>query len=99
MREGLELPVTDPIAIYKEVQRIIGTENDGTHDVTAAGSPILIGWVNSDGLPYILGAFILVVTVIAIVLIFAFRSVTGVLPPLCVGVMASTWGFCIPACF
>ncbi|MDE0157090.1 MAG: MMPL family transporter [Gammaproteobacteria bacterium] len=99
VREGLELPVTDPIAIYKEVQRIIGTENDGTHDVTAAGSPILIGWVNSDGLPYILGAFILVVTVIAIVLIFAFRSVTGVLPPLCVGVMASTWAFAFQRIF
>ena len=99
VREGLELPVTDPIAIYKEVQRIIGTENDGTHDVTAAGSPILIGWVNSDGLPYILGAFILVVTVIAIVLIFAFRSVTGVLPPLCVGVMASTWAFAFQRVF
>ncbi|MDE0511124.1 MAG: MMPL family transporter [Gammaproteobacteria bacterium] len=99
VREGLELPVTDPIAIYKEVQRIIGTENDATHDVTAAGSPILIGWVNSDGLPYILGAFILVVTVIAIVLIFAFRSVTGVLPPLCVGVMASTWAFAFQRIF
>ena len=99
VREGLELPVTDPIAIYKEVQRIIGTENDETHHVTAAGSPILIGWVNSDGLPYILGAFILVVTVIAIVLIFAFRSVVGVLPPLCVGVMASTWAFAFQRIF
>ena len=99
VREGLELPVTDPIAIYKEVQRIIGTENDETHDVTAAGSPILIGWVNSDGLPYILGAFILVVTVIAIVLIFAFRSVVGVLPPLCVGVMASIWAFAFQRLF
>ena len=99
VREGLELPVTDPIAIYKEVQRIIGAENDGTHHITAAGSPILIGWVNSDGLPYILGAFILVVTVIAIVLIFAFRSVVGVLPPLCVGVMASTWAFAFQRVF
>ena len=99
VREGLELPVTDPIAIYKEVQGIIGTENDGTHHVTAAGSPILIGWVNSDGLPYILGAFILVVTVIAVVLIFAFRSVVGVLPPLCVGVMASTWAFAFQRVF
>ena len=99
VREGLELPVTDPIAIYKEVQRIIGAENDETHAVTAAGSPILIGWVNSDGLPYILGAFILVVTVIAIVLIFAFRSVVGVLPPLLVGVMASTWAFALQRLF
>ena len=93
VRAGLELPVTDPIAIYKEVQRIIGPENDTTHTVTAAGSPILIGWVNSDGLPYILTAFVLVVSGITVVLVFAFRSVVGVLPPLCVGVMASIWAF------
>ena len=99
VREGLELPVTEPIAIYKEVQRITGMENDETHVVTAAGSPILIGWVNSDGLPYILGAFVLVVTVIAIVLIFAFRSIIGVLPPLLVGVMASTWAFAFQRLF
>ena len=93
LREGLELPVTDPIAIYKEVQRITGEENDDLHAVTAAGSPILIGWVNSDGLPYILYAFLIVVAGIGIVLIFAFRSVIGVLPPLIVGVMASIWAF------
>ncbi len=93
LRAGLELPVTDPIAIYKEVQRIIGPENDAIHDVTAAGSPILIGWVNSDGLPYIFGAFLLVVAGITTVLIFAFRSVVGVVPPLLVGIVASVWAF------
>lgn len=91
--EGIQLPVTDPISIYKEVQRIIGPENDGTHTVTAAGSPILIGWVNSDGLPYIFSAFLLVLAGITIVLMFAFRSIVGVLPPLCVGIMASVWAF------
>ncbi len=93
VRAGLNLPVTDPIAIYKEVQRIIGPENDATHQVTAAGSPILIGWVNSDGLPYIAGAFVLVLAGITIVLVFAFRSIVGVLPPLGVGIMASIWAF------
>lgn len=93
LREGLELPVTDPIAIYKEVQQIIESENDEFHAVTAAGSPILIGWVNSDGLPYILIAFLLVVAGIGLVLVFAFRSIVGVLPPLLVGVMASVWAF------
>ena len=99
VRAGLTLPVTDPIAIYKEVQGIISTENDETHAVTAAGSPILIGWVNSDGLPYILAAFALVVAVIAIVLIFAFRSIIGVLPPLLVGIMASIWAFAFQRLF
>lgn len=93
LRAGLELPVTDPIAIYKDVQRIIGPENDAVHSVTAAGSPILIGWVNSDGLPYIGGAFLLVLAGITVVLIVAFRSIVGVLPPLAVGIMASVWAF------
>ncbi len=93
LRAGLQLPVTDPIAIYKDVQNIIGPENNGTHTVTAAGSPVLIGWVNSDGLPYIAFSFLLVLAGIAVVLIFAFRSVVGVIPPLAVGIMASIWGF------
>ena len=93
VRAGLQLPVTDPISIYKEIQAIIGPENDGIHTVTAAGSPILIGWVNSDGLPYILTAFLLVLAGITLVLILAFRSIVGVIPPLCVGVMASVWAF------
>ncbi len=91
--EGIQLPVTDPISIYKEVQRIIEPENDGTHTVTAAGSPILIGWVNSDGLPYIFYAFLLVLAGIMIVLMFAFRSIVGVFPPIFVGIMASLWAF------
>lgn len=93
VRAGLTLPTTDPIAIYKEIQRIIGPENDAAHTVTAAGSPILIGWVNSDGLPYIAGAFLLVLSGIGVVLIFAFRSVVGFVPPLAVGIMASIWAF------
>ncbi len=92
-RAVINLPVTDPISIYKNVQAIIEPENDAVHTVTAAGSPILIGWVNSDGLPYIFAAFWIVVAGIAIVLAFAFRSIVGVLPPLLVGIMASLWAF------
>ena len=93
VQAGLELPVTDPIAIYKDVQAIIGPENDDLHEVTAAGSAILIGWVNSDGLPYIAGAFLLVVAGIIVVLVFAFRSEVGVFPPLVVGIVATLWAF------
>ena len=92
-RAVVSLPVTDPISIYKDVQAIIVPENDEVHTVTAAGSPILIGWVNSDGLPYIWTAFFIVIAGIFIVLVFAFRSVVGVVPPLLVGVMASIWAF------
>jgi len=93
IREGLLLPVTDPISIYRDVGRILEEMVDDVHEVKAAGSPMLIGWVNSDGLPYILAAFLLVVAGIGSVLILAFRSGLGVLPPLVVGVVASTWAF------
>jgi predicted RND superfamily exporter protein len=93
VRAGLDLPVTDPIAIYRAINRIIEPENDAAHKVTAAGSPTLIGWVNSDGLPYIAFAFGIVALGIAVVLIFAFRSLVGVLPPLILGIVASTYAF------
>ena len=99
VREGLSLPVTDPISIYRAVQDIVQRENNDLHRVTSAGSPILIGWVNSDGLPYILGAFLLVVAGIAIVLLFAFRSFVGVIPPLFVGIIASIWAFAMQRMF
>ncbi len=93
VREGLLLPVTDPISIYRDVGRILEQVADDAHEVKAAGSPMLIGWVNSDGLPYILTAFLLVVAGIGGVLILAFRSALGVLPPLVVGIVASMWAF------
>lgn len=93
LREGLELPTTDPISIYKEIESIIEPENNAVHRVTAAGSPIIIGWVNSDGLPYIWRAFLLVFIGVALVLVFAFRSTVGILPPLLLGVVATFWAF------
>ena len=93
LRKGLELPTTDPIAIYKEVNEIIGPENNATHRVTAAGSPMIIGWVNSDGLPYLLWSFAIVLTGIVVVLTFAFRSEIGILPPLALGIASTIWAF------
>lgn len=93
LREGLTLPTTDPISIYKEVNEIVKPENDAGHRVTAAGSPIIIGWVNSDGLPYIWTAFLLILAGVAVVLAIAFRSEIGVVPPLALGVVAGIWAF------
>lgn len=93
VREGWTLPTTDPISIYKEVNQIITPENDEAHRVTAAGSPVIIGWVNSDGLPYIWVAFCMILAGVAIVLAVAFRSEIGIIPPLALGVVSGIWAF------
>lgn len=90
---GMELPSTDPIAIYKEVKRITEPENDATHSVLAAGSPVIIGWVNSDGLFYIAIALGFFVVIISAILWYAFRNFSGVLLPLRVAVLAALMGF------
>ena len=63
-----DLPVTDPVTIYQKVKNIIEPERDANHIIQAAGTPIIIGWVNSDGLPYIAIAFALFVLGIMAVL-------------------------------
>ena len=93
LREGLKLPTTDPIAIYKEINEIIAPENDAHHNVTAAGSPMIIGWVNSDGLPYLFWSFAIILAGIIFVLAFAFRSEIGIIPPLALGLASTMWAF------
>jgi predicted RND superfamily exporter protein len=93
VREGLRLPTTDPIAIYKDVNEIVAPENDGAHRVTAAGSPMIIGWVNSDGLPYVWAAFALVVLSVIIVHGAGFRSELGIVPTLALGFAGIVWAF------
>ena len=65
--------------------------------LAVVGAPIIIGWVNSDGLPYILFAFIAFLFVMAIVLWFSFRNLRGIIFPLLLGGIASIWGFGIYA--
>ena len=90
---GLELPSTDPIAIYQEIRRIIEPERDGLHEVTAAGAPIVIGWVNSDGLFYVGIALVAFMFIIAGTLWYAFRSFSGVFLPMRVAVLGALMGF------
>jgi uncharacterized protein len=88
-----DLPTTDPVAIYKRIQQITTSEQDVRHIIQAAGTPITIGWVNSDGLPYIVLAFALFLTGVTAVLWFAFRSFRGALIAVSLGLIASTWAF------
>jgi len=88
-----DLPVTEPVAIYQKVKSIIEPERDANHIIQAAGTPIIIGWVNSDGLPYIALAFGLFVLGVVAVLWFAFRSFRGAFIAVILGLVASVWGF------
>ncbi len=73
-----DLPVTDPVTIYKKVKSIIEPERDDNHIIQAAGTPIIIGWVNSEGLFYIALAFALFVLGVVAVLWRGFCGVCGV---------------------
>jgi hypothetical protein len=88
-----DLPVTDPVAIYQKVKSIIEPERDGKHIIQATGTPIIIGWVNSDGLPYIAMAFVLFVAGVVTVLWFAFHSFRGAFIAVILGLVASVWAF------
>lgn len=88
-----DLPTTDPVAIYKRVSEITAAERDDRHIIQAAGTPITIGWVNSDGLPYIALAFVLFLSGVTAVLWYAFRSLRGAFIAVSLGVIASVWAF------
>lgn len=88
-----DLPTTDPVAIYKRIGQLTAAERDDKHIIQAAGTPITIGWVNSDGLPYIALAFCLFLTGVTGVLWFAFRSFRGALIAVSLGIIASVWAF------
>ncbi len=88
-----DLPVTDPVAIYKRIKQITAAERDDHYIVQAAGTPITIGWVNSDGLPYIALAFGLFLVGVTVVLWFAFRSFRGAFIAVILGLIASVWAF------
>jgi predicted RND superfamily exporter protein len=88
-----DLPTTDPVAIYQRIKAITATERDAKHVIQAAGTPITIGWVNSDGLPYIALAFVLFIAGVTAVLWFAFRSFRGAFIAISLGLIASVWAF------
>src|SRR5207302_1966024 len=55
---------TDPVDIYQAVNRILKKYRRADLILRAAGTPIIIGWVNSIGLRYVFGAFAFFVIII-----------------------------------
>ena len=61
--------------------------------IRAAGTPILIGWVNSVGLRFVALAFAAFILTIAAILWYGFRTFSGVLLPLRVALLGALMGF------
>lgn len=92
-----DLPITDPVSIYRAISDIIDKEKDANHVIQAAGTPIIIGWVNSEGLLYIALAFLAFVGGVTAVLWRAFRSFRGAFIAVALGLVASLWAFGVKA--
>ena len=89
----VEVDITEPIAIYRAVSQIIQRYRRPGITIRAAGTPILIGWVNSVGLRFVGLAFVAFMVTIAAILWYGFRTLSGVLLPLRVAVMGALMGF------
>jgi predicted RND superfamily exporter protein len=89
----ISVDITEPIAIYRSVSAIIQKYERPGITIRAAGTPILIGWVNSVGLRYVGLAFVAFLITIAAILWYGFRSWSGVLLPLRVALMGALMGF------
>lgn len=89
----VQMQITEPVAIYHAVTAILYRYQRPGISLRAAGTPIIIGWVNSVGLWYIAGAFTFFLAVIACILWYAFRSYSAVLLPLRVALLGVLMGF------
>ena len=89
----VETQITDPVAIYQAITEILKRHERPGITLRGAGTPIIVGWVNSIGLWYIAAAFLFFLAVIAAILWYAFRTYSGVFLPLRVAVLGVLMGF------
>lgn len=96
--EKNSLTETTTQTIYNDLNNnILKAERDDNHIIRCAGTPIIVGWVNTDGVPFIIIAFICFLVAMVVVLIFAFKNVQGVVVPITLGIVGSIWGFGLTA--
>ncbi len=91
--KGTHLETTEPVAIYRSVTGLLHKFERTGITLRAAGTPIIIGWVNSDGLKYVLAAFGVFLLIVAATLWYGFRVISGVLLPLRVALLGALMGF------
>lgn len=89
----VKVATTDPVEIYQAVNAILKKRHAPGLVLRTAGTPIIIGWVNSKGLLYVFGAFGFFIVVIASVLWYGFRTYSAVVLPLRVSFLGVVMGF------
>jgi len=85
--------------IYKQIKAICDAESDANTEISYAGSPIIIGWINSEGLPLLMVAFGIFFLIMCVILGLIFRNKRGVMLPLLVGIIISIWAFGVQTVF
>lgn len=91
--EKVSLTRTNPSLIYQQIIQIINKEKDDNNIIRCAGTPIIIGWLNSDTFPLMFLSFIAFFIVIGLVLFIAFRNLIGLILPLFLGMVSTVWAF------
>ena len=89
----VEVSTTEPVEIYRNVNQLLKKYQRPGITLRAAGTPIIIGWVNSEGLTYVAIAFGVFLLTIGIILWYGFRTLSGVVLPLRVALLGSLMGF------
>ena len=89
----VKVATTDPVEIYHAVNAILKKHESPGLQLRTAGTPVIVGWVNSTGLLYIFGAFGFFVLIIGVVLWYGFRTRSAVVLPLRVSFLGVLMGF------
>ena len=92
-RPGSKLATTEPVAIYKSITATLKANERAGITLRAAGTPIIVGWVNSDGLRYVVIAFGFFLLIIGLTLLYGFRTFSGVFLPMRVALLGALMGF------
>ena len=90
---AIKVATTEPVAIYHALNAILKANRRPGIVLRAAGTPITIGWVNSDGLLYVGVAFFFFIIMIVLTLWHGFRTLSGVALPLRVSLLGVLMGF------
>lgn len=78
--------------VFQAVQAIVAKETDGSHEIHAAGFPVMTGWVYAFG-DNTLQIFAITLALMFGVLAFHMRNVAGIAVPVLVSTVSAIWGF------
>ena len=84
------MATTGPVEIYHNINQLLKKYQRPGITLRAAGTPIIIGWVNSEGLTYVAVGFAIFLLTIGIILWYGFRTISGVVLPLRVALLGHT---------